>query len=182
MKIYKPKKVLTYFRVLLLVGIILFLNNNTLTYVTVNKVRNNNLDKMVEREIIDGTQALIVTNKSYNIVSTFTGELSGYAGDCPKCSGVVACAPYPNVLETGVFFNDEEYGNVRIVASSSKYPCGTVLKFNVDKLSTTPLIAVVLDRGVGGDKIDLLTESENFARIFVGRVKNQTFEVLRLGW
>jgi hypothetical protein len=182
MKIYKPKKFLTYFRVLLLVGVILFLNNNTLTYVTVNNVYNNNLDKRVEREVIDGTQASIVTNKSYNIVSTFVGELTGYAGNCAKCSGILACKPRTNVLESGIFFNDEEFGIVRIVASSSNYPCGTVLKFEADKLSAAPIIAIVMDRGVSGNKIDLLTENEDFARLFVGRIKNQTFEVLRLGW
>ena len=182
MKIRRPKKFITYFRVLLLVGIILFLNNNSLTYVTVNKIYNENLEKTVERKVIDGTQDLIAMNMSYDVISTFKGELTGYAGDCPKCSGVVACSPYPNVLKSGIFFNDKEFGTIRMAASSSKYPCGTIIKFKVNKLSSTPIIAVVMDRGVRGNQIDLLTETEDFARIFVGRVRNQTFEVLRLGW
>lgn len=182
MKVNKPKKFLTYFRVLLLVGIISFLNNNSLTYITVHEVYNENLNKTIERKVIDGTQDTIIAQMSYSAISTFNGDLTGYAGDCPKCSGVVACAPYPNVLENGIFFNDKEFGKIRMVASSSKYPCGTILKFKVNKLSTTPIVAIVMDRGVSGNKIDLLTETEDFARIFVGKVKNQTFEVLRVGW
>ena len=33
-----------------------------------------------------------------------------------------------------IYFNDDTYGTVRIVASSRNYPCGTILKFNVNKL------------------------------------------------
>ena len=33
-----------------------------------------------------------------------------------------------------------------------------------------------------GNNIDLLTESEDYARKHVGRVKNQEFKVLREGW
>lgn len=182
MKRYKPKKIVTYFRLLLLIGIISFLNNNTLISVNINKVNNEDLNKKVEKSVIDGTQATIMTNKDYNTISAFKGVLTGYAGDCPKCSGVVACKPYINVLEEGIFFEDSEFGRVRMVASSKKYPCGTILKFKVNKLSSTPIIAIVMDRGVSGDKIDLLTETEDFARIFIGRVKNQKFEILRLGW
>ena len=56
------------------------------------------------------------------------------------------------------------------------------LKFNVNKLSSEPILAIVLDRGVGGNVIDLLTESEPYAIKHVGRVRNLEFEVLREGW
>ena len=74
------------------------------------------------------------------------------------------------------------YGKLRIVASSRKYPCGTVIEFNVGKLSDEPIRAIILDRGVGGNDIDLLTESEDLAIKEVGRVKNLEFKVLREGW
>ena len=86
------------------------------------------------------------------------------------------------MLEKGIYYEDSTYGTVRIVASSRNYPCGTILKFNVSKLSSEPIIAIVLDRGVGGNNIDLLTESQSYAAKKVGRVRNLEFEVLREGW
>ena len=118
----------------------------------------------------------------YNPLYTFVGELTGYAGDCPLCSGYLACPPRTNVLEKGIYYEDSTYGKIRIVASSRNYPCGTILKFDVNKLSDEPIIAIVLDRGVGGNNIDLLTESEGYAAKKVGRVRNLEFEVLREGW
>lgn len=182
MKIYKPKKALTYLRVILLVGIILFLNNNTLSYAKIHKVYNTNLSKTVEIGIIQKTQDDIQLAGLLTPKSTFIGSLTGYSGDCPRCSGILGCKPRTNVLEKGIFFDDEEYGTVRIVASSKKYPCGSILRFTVDKISSEPIIAVVMDRGVGGDSIDLLTENADYAKNYVGRNRNQNFEILRFGW
>lgn len=182
MKIYKPKKALTYIRILFLVGIILFLNNNNLSYAKIYKVYNANLNKMVELNVIHKAQDDLYLDELYTPKSTFVGNLTGYVGNCPKCSGILGCHPRTNVLEKGILFEDNQYGTVRIVASSKKYPCGTILRFTIDKLSSEPIIAVVMDRGVGGDAIDLLTESEEVAKRNIGRVRNQTFEILRLGW
>ena len=44
------------------------------------------------------------------------------------------------------------------------------------------MIAIVLDRGVSGNVIDLLTDSQDYAVKKVGRVRNLEFEVLREGW
>ena len=57
-----------------------------------------------------------------------------------------------------------------------------LVNIKVNKLSKEPIYAIILDRGVGGNDIDLLTENEDFARKKVGRVRNQTFEVIREGW
>lgn len=181
MKIYKPKKALTYLRVLLLIGIILFLNNNTLSYAKIHKVYNENLNKTVELSVIQKAQDEIYLTGLLTPKSSFVGHLTGYVGNCPKCTGILGCHPRTNVLEEGIFFDDAQYGTVRIVASSKKYPCGTILKFNIDKLNE-PIIAVVMDRGVRGDSIDLLTDSEEYARKNIGRVRNQKFDILRLGW
>lgn len=182
MKIYKPKKALTYLRVLLLVGIILFLNNNTLSYAKIYKVYNNNLNKTVELSVIQKAQDEIYLQELLTPKSSFVGNLTGYAGNCPKCSGILGCHPRTNVLEEGILFDDAQYGTVRIVASSNKYPCGTILRFNIDKLSSEPIIAVVMDRGVKEDAIDLLAESQEYAKQYIGRIKNQKFDVLRFGW
>ena len=43
------------------------------------------------------------------------------------------------------------------------------------------MLAIVLDRGVGGNNLDLLVASEAEASVSVGR-RNMTFSVLRRGW
>ena len=43
------------------------------------------------------------------------------------------------------------------------------------------MTAIVLDRGVLGTDIDLLSPSEDYARQYVGRHKI-TYDVLRNGW
>lgn len=158
------------------------LKKESLSISTLSVAMNNNLDKYVDKETLREYQNQLYKEGLYNPVYTFTGELTGYAGDCPLCSGYLACPPRTNVLEKGIYFDDKTYGSIRIVASSKNYPCGTILQFNVNKLSHEPIVAIVLDRGVGGNVIDLLTESEEFATQKVGRVKNLEFEVLREGW
>ena len=136
----------------------------------------------VDKETIQTSQNELYSEGLFNPIYTFNGELTGYAGDCALCTGYLACPPRTNVLKEGIYFNDDTYGTVRIVASSRNYPCGTILKFNVKKLSDEPILAIVLDRGVGGNVIDLLTESEPYAIKHVGRVRNLEFELLREGW
>ncbi len=143
---------------------------------------NDNANKNVDKSVIQASQIELYKESIYNPLYTFMGELTGYAGDCALCSGYLACPPRTNVLKKGIYYNDKTYGKVRIVASSRNYPCGTILKFRVKKLSDEPIIAIVLDRGVGGNVIDLLTESEEYAIKHVGRVRKLEFEVLREGW
>ena len=73
------------------------------------------------------------------------------------CSGTTA-AGY-NVSNT-IYYNDEEYGQVRIVAMSSNYPLYSIIRIN--NYPSGPIIAIVLDRGgaIQGTKIDLLCVSE----------------------
>ena len=126
----------------------------------------------------------VINKRDYkgNSLYKFIGELTGYSGDCPLCSGYLACPPRTNVLKSGIYYNDTSYGNNRIVASSKNYPCGTILRFNVRKIAKEPIVAIVLDRGVSGNVIDLLTDSSESAIKDIGRVKNLEFEVLREGW
>ena len=106
---------------------------------------------------------------------THTGDLTGYSADCPACNGTLACMPKYNVYKNGVTtFSDKEYGNVNIVATSKKVPCGSIIKYN-DKY------AIVLDRGVLGYDVDLLVESEAYAIQHVGR-SEITYEIIRSGW
>lgn len=143
---------------------------------------NTSATKVLDKDVITSSQNRLYENGLYDPIYTFVGELTGYAGDCPLCSGYLACPPRTNVLKEGIYYKDKTYGTVRIAASSKNYPCGTIIRFNVNKISSEPIIAIILDRGVGGNDIDLLTENEEYAIKSVGRVRNTTFEVLRRGW
>lgn len=117
-----------------------------------------------------------------NVLNKYTGDLTGYSADCPLCNGTLACKPSYKVYRNGVVtYNDQKFGNVRIVASSKKLPCGSIIKFNLKTISNKPVYAIVLDRGVTGRDIDLLMPTEKAASKQVGRRKT-TYEVLRNGW
>ncbi len=182
MKVYRPKKWLTYFRVFSLLLFAFLITTSEMKRTSVTVVKNDILDKSIKYEIISNQQEESYKLALYQPESSFRGSLTGYAGDCPLCSGVVACKPRINVLEKGIFFDDKEYGTIRMVASSKRYPCGTILRFNAKNVSSEPIIAVVMDRGVGGNNIDLLMNTEDEARKKVGRIRNLEFEILRLGW
>jgi len=182
MKKYKPKKWLTCLRVFSLLFFIMILSTSEVERTSFTVAKNDILDKSISYEIIATQQEESYKTALYEAESTFIGELTGYAGDCPLCSGVVACRPRINVLEKGIFFDDKQYGTVRMVASSKRYPCGTILRFRAGKVSSEPIIAVVMDRGVGGNNIDLLMDTEDEARKKVGRIRNLEFDILRLGW
>lgn len=161
---------------------IFLISKSTNSQVSLSVSLNTNLTKALDSEIIKNKQTEIYEKSLYNPLYTFTGDLTGYAGDCALCTGYLACPPRTNVLEKGIYYEDATYGNLRIVASSRKYQCGTIIRFKVDKLSSEPIVAIILDRGVGGNDIDLLTEDEGYAIKSVGRVKDLSFEVLRDGW
>lgn len=182
MKKYIKNRIIFAIESIIIFFIIFFINDTTFTEGSLSVAYNDNLTKAIDKEIIQASQDELYKAGINNPLYTFVGELTGYGGDCPLCSGRVGCPPRINVLKEGIYYNDKTYGTVRIVASSRNYPCGTILRFNVKKLSKDPILAIVLDRGVGGNVIDLLTESEEYAGKYVGRVRNLKFEVLREGW
>lgn len=113
----------------------------------------------------------------------FHGSMTAYGPDCKGCGGKTGCPPRQNVTNGNIYFNDNDYGKVRIVASSSAIPCGTMLRISNLSISKEPIYAIVLDRGsaIQGTKMDLLYKSEATAISF-GRQSKVLFEVLRWGW
>ena len=185
MTAYRNRIIKFIIQVLIIFCISFFIRKETKIVSTISVALNNGLENPLEIEEIQKNQKeLYIENKPKvgDPLYTFVGELTGYVGDCPLCSGYLACPPRTNVLKKGIYYNDKKYGKIRIVASSRNYPCGTILKFNVKKLSSEPIIAIVLDRGVGGNVIDLLSDSKDYAVKKIGRVRNLNFEVLREGW
>ncbi len=117
-----------------------------------------------------------------DVLASYSGDLTGYSADCPLCNGTLACKRSYNVYKNNVVtYNDSKYGNVRIVASSKKLACGSIIRFNLKSISSEPVYAIVLDRGVLNRNIDLLMPTESSARKLVGR-KKISYEVLRFGW
>lgn len=103
-------------------------------------------------------------------------KITHYGADCKKCSGITASGY--DVRNT-IYYNDTEYGNIRIVAMSKSMPLYSVIKIKNYKLGGD-IIAIVIDRGVGNGVIDLLTNSENEAKQ-LGIQKGVEIEILRRG-
>lgn len=137
---------------------------------------------------IEKLKPISIENRKYNsvpkdfseklILDKFIGELTGYGPDCQKCSGITASGH--DARNGNIYYYDKDYGQIRIVASSEKYKLGTILRINSKRISSEPFYAIILDRGVSGNVIDLLFATQEEAR-FVGRQKNLTFEIMRIG-
>lgn len=127
----------------------------------------------------------VKVDNSNKVIETLSGSMSGYGPDCYGCtSNRVASGYY--VGEGNIYYNDKDYGKIRIVAGDKKYPLGTIVKIGSSNVSNEPIIAIVLDRGgsIGINKkftFDLLFSTEKEASKY-GVSKNIKFEILRLGY
>lgn len=152
---------------------------------TSNLVETKSSNDATNRTINLSTMALKleedIRNDIYSAKDTFTGDLTGYSANCPLCGGKLSCMSNYNVKDGTDTYVDPTYGTVHIVASSKNLPCGTIVRFQLPSLSSDPVIAIVLDRGVLGNDLDLLTPNEAYARSYVGR-KSITYDILRQGW
>lgn len=128
---------------------------------------------------------------SYNVVGTYIGTVTAYGPDCSGCTGTTSSGY--KVITNGTVkttYNDEEYGEVRILAADPKaFPYGTIIKIMGERIDGY-ILGIVLDTGgamknewaKGNVLIDLLFESEKNSDVYdFGRQKNVTFEVLRYG-
>lgn len=114
-------------------------------------------------------------------IETFTGNLTGYGSDCVGCSGKTSTG-YD--LTQNVYYEDCEFGSVRIVAADKYFPF-----YSIIRISGVPgmdsFLAIVLDRGgnVGFNKgtlFDLAFSTEKDPNI-LSLTRNVKFEVLRSG-
>lgn len=145
------------------------------------KVTNNNLNKAVNLTTMAQKVDEFDYDALYSAKNTYTGDLTGYVYNCPACSGRLACMADLDLSDGTTTYNDEVYGEVRIVASSANLPCGTIVRFNAPTISSDPVLAIVLDRGVTGNSLDLLSENVDYAVRHVGRFPI-TYDVIRDGW
>ncbi len=114
---------------------------------------------------------------------SFVGQMTAYGADCYGCSGRVACPPRQDVRNGNIYYEDSDYGVVRILAADSRIPCGSIVKITNVTFSTEEIFGIVLDRGsaIVGNIMDFLVASENdgFA---IGRQRGVQFEIVRWGW
>ena len=109
------------------------------------------------------------------------GKLSRYGPDCYLCTGYLAYGLY--VGSDTIYYNDNYYGNVRILAGDKSYPFGTIVRVSYDMES---FLGIVLDRGGsigfnGKALFDLLYPNEYLANKD-GVNYNTKFEMLRYGF
>ena len=112
----------------------------------------------------------------------FEGTMTGYGPDCKGCGGRVGCPPRQNVKNGNIYFNDQEYGKINIVATDKRIPCGSIIKITNSTLGNE-VIAIALDRGgaIKENLMDFLVETEAKAAKKIGRQK-VTYEIIRWGW
>lgn len=124
--------------------------------------------------------------KTEKVLETLNGSLAGYGPDCYGCTSF-RTASGRDISDGKIYYEDEEYGTIRIVAGDKSYPFGTIVKMtNTGYYDNSPIYAIVLDRGGGVGKgkqflFDLLFSTEKEA-LKMGSKKNVTFEILRLGY
>ena len=170
-KIYKYSKIISLIVVIAMLTKVNIVKENAM-------VSNENLNKTLDLHAMAIKIEEIQMNDKYYVLDTFTGDMTAYLADCPLCNGHLGCTGQ-NVLDGTTTYNDNDYGVVNIVASSSNLPCGSIIQYN-DVLSGEKKTAIVLDRGVLGNALDLLVNNKDLAYL-IGR-RQITFDVLRFGY
>lgn len=157
------------FKKIIIIFLLIFANNFNQKYTYVGKEIN--VFKEVKK-----------TNEE-KVLATYQGNITAYGPDCKGCIGITASGY--KVSKSNIYYNDKEYGKIRIVAADKTLPFGTIIRIKGLNNNKEPLIAIVLDRGsaIGFNKsvyFDLLYKSEKDTDSF-GK-KKATFEVLRKGY
>lgn len=163
-----------------LVIILFVVLSTSYTHIIENKTYSDNTNKTVNLSTMALKVEELKENDIYSAKDTFTGDLTGYVFNCPLCNGTLGCKRSYDITDGKTTYPDEVYGEVRIVASSKNLPCGSIVRFNNQRISSEPVIAIVLDRGVLGNALDLLSEDVDYA-LKLGR-SVISYDVLREGW
>lgn len=191
--------VITVSSQLLVVFVFLFLLFGTVgSNKNVTIIANNNFNKMADRTLVlfeeekkeedkkvEVKEEIVVTpepNLFYDraVIKTEVGTITGYGPDCAGCSGITASG---HNLHESIYYNDLEFGTVRILAADKSIPFYSI--FRVSNIpGMDPFLAIVLDTGgnVGygkGTLFDLAHANEQNG--VLPKTSNVTFEMLRSG-
>lgn len=157
-----------------------FVANNENNVKAIESSRVNASYKSIKKETIVVSSMEELKN-NVNKTVMFTGTITAYGPDCVGCSGRLGCPPHMNVKNGNIYYEDDTYGKIRILASDSNIPCGSIIK--VSNYLGTSFTGIVLDRGsaIKGFTMDLLEESEAKTKK-IGRQYNIGFEIERWGF
>lgn len=142
-------------------------------------------EKEEEDKKVEVKEEIVVTpepNLFYDrtVIKTEVGTITGYGPDCAGCSGITASG---HNLHESIYYNDLEFGTVRILAADKSIPFYSI--FRVSNIpGMDPFLAIVLDTGgnVGygkGTLFDLAHANEQNG--VLPKTSNVTFEMLRSG-
>ena len=142
-------------------------------------------EKKEEDKKVEVKEEIVVTpepNLFYDraVIKTEVGTITGYVPDCAGCSGITASG---HNLHESIYYNDLEFGTVRILAADKSIPFYSI--FRVSNIpGMDPFLAIVLDTGgnVGygkGTLFDLAHSNEQNG--VLPKTSNVTFEMLRSG-
>lgn len=135
----------------------------------------------IYKETYDYLDKLIKEETKEEILESFNGVITAYNPYCTGCIGITSSG-YD--VKNTIYYNDKEYGKIRIVAIDKKYKFGSIIKLS-NMEGYDDIIAIALDRGslIGNNKksqIDLLFKNKeeciNFGR------KDVLIEILRYGY
>lgn len=186
--LYLKKYFIGFFYVFLVLFVIVYGNErknvvttnvNTVKSIKYSKISSNRENNQFK--VVDSTTAIKEYGSKYKL--EFTGTLTGYGSDCVGCSGIVACSPNPNVKNNNIYYNDKEYGKIRILAADRSIPCGSIIKISNFSFIEDDFYGIVLDRGgaIVGLTMDLLYPSEKDT-VIIGRQYDINFKIVRWGY
>jgi hypothetical protein len=186
---------------------------NTLVEYETKKKYTNRLPYNTTKITVKGENGVVYLNENGKVMQTikevitevieigtgpqgkYSGRLTGYGPDCRGCNseGYVACFTKErqkhSLINDGIYYDDEEYGKVRILAAETKkFPCGTVIE--VRNGNSEPFIGVVLDTGYAMRSawkneeilIDLAFSTEKDPEIRKITSRSVAYNVKRWGW
>lgn len=129
------------------------------------------------------TGELAAFGESIPVIKSYYGPMTAYGPDCVGCIGITSSGY--NVLNGNIYYHDDTYGNIRILAADKSLPFGTIVRISGLDVFEEDILAIVLDRGsaIGFNKksyFDLLYKNEKETSFF-GR-RYATFDILRMGY
>lgn len=160
---------------IILEGVIIFQKEPKKEVKVINDTKPITISIEVEKRPVIVKKTVKKTNNAQNNQNIGQNyKLTHYGYDCCKSGKTATGWDARNI-----YYNDETYGQIRIVAMCSKIPLYSIVKINNYKLGGD-ITAIVLDRGVGCSTIDLLTENEAKSSQ-LGIQRNVNVEILRRG-
>ena len=114
-----------------------------------------------------------------DVLETFSGKLSYYTANCSGCSGY-ASGYY--VGDGRLYYHDNTYGDVRIIAAGQEIARYSIVRIKNSSLGSN-VIAIVLDRGgdIGQGRKFLIDMLTNDSESKDGVEQNIVVELLRKG-